>query len=99
MFDMELVRGGDVDHVHMGIPTQGLRTQVRLPLKLALEFLQLAFVDIGGCGECDVRVLRERQESCRWPPLPDQRSPRARLPLPCHHLQRWPRLPPCELSG
>src|SRR5713101_4202676 len=59
MCSMKLVWGRNIDRIHIGTSTQRLCTLVRLPVKLTVEFLQLAWVDIGGGGELDVRVLHK----------------------------------------
>src|SRR5437879_2684135 len=56
---LELVLGRNIDHIHLSTRAQFLGAVVRLAVKLAAEFLQLAWVDIGGGSECDVRVLHE----------------------------------------
>src|SRR5712691_4962047 len=62
MCSMKLVWGRNIDRIHIGTSTQRLCTLVRLPVKLAMEFLQLAWVDIGGGGEFDVRVLHKSRD-------------------------------------
>src|SRR5262249_58786666 len=62
MGGMELFRGRNVDHIHIGTGAQSLGTLIRLGIKFATEFLQLAWVDIGRGSECNVRMPHESRD-------------------------------------